>query len=203
MPFQWVVFILIIYLQLKIQFKNSLKRGETADSLLAVDWIDFCIPEPNPVCKSNFSKRISGAAVWYEIGISTYTGDICWVNGPFAPGTHSPLKIFEIGLKNQIETDACVFNLDVTGDMKEDEVEELYLRKKSTEKIQVQQNAVIAMLNDFKVISSYRHPYKKHEKLMTAVTVIVQVRIAKEKKASLENVHSIKNLQKVFQRLSM
>ena len=113
MPFQWVVFILIIYLQLKIQFKNSLKRGETADSLLAVDWIDFCIPEPNPVCKSNFSKRISGAAVRYEIGISTYTGDICWVNGPFAPGTHSPLEIFEIGLKNQIETDACVFNLDV------------------------------------------------------------------------------------------
>ncbi len=31
----------------------------------------------------------------YEVGLNILTGDICWTNGPYAPGRYNDLQIFE------------------------------------------------------------------------------------------------------------
>ena len=69
--------------------------------LVSVDEVDFEITEPYPYdrewSRRCFSPKFKGPGVRYEIALCILTGDIVWVNGPFACGQWSDWKFFSEG----------------------------------------------------------------------------------------------------------
>ncbi len=70
------------------------------DYLLSVDRTDFRI---NWTSKASYSHKFNGCGLWYEVALNIFTGDICWINGPFELGKYNDLMIFCMGLKGELE----------------------------------------------------------------------------------------------------
>ena len=85
------------------------KRGDVGnDCLVSVDGVDFEIYEPYPYernwSRRWYSKKFNGPGIRYEVALAILTGDIVWVNGPYACGLWSDWKIFkEGGLASNLE----------------------------------------------------------------------------------------------------
>ena len=62
---------------------------------LDVDGTDLAIEEPERLINPRwwFSHKLNRAAVRYEVAIAIHTGWIVWVNGPYACGRNSDLRI--------------------------------------------------------------------------------------------------------------
>jgi len=74
--------------------------------LISVDGVHCPIQEPtkNHQYSKNpkyYSHKFQRSALAYEVGISIFTNQIVWINGPFPAGTGDP-DIFAMALKNQI-----------------------------------------------------------------------------------------------------
>ena len=66
-----------------------------AKCLTSVDGTDCRIREPVPFNKKWYSHKFNGPAVRYEVTVSTYTGYIVWINGPFAAGEWPDARIIK------------------------------------------------------------------------------------------------------------
>lgn len=64
-----------------------------------MDGTDFRINEQTPFWKGWYSFKFKAAGLRYEVGLNIQTGNICWINGPFAPGFWNDLSIFCLKLK--------------------------------------------------------------------------------------------------------
>lgn len=70
---------------------------------VSVDGTDFRIQEPIPFDPMWYSHKFKTAGVRYEVGVAVHTGDIVWVNGAFACGPWSDLKIFRADMKHALD----------------------------------------------------------------------------------------------------
>jgi len=70
----------------------------------SVDGVDFRVWEPKHPTLSQDSKQMSKkfkhAALKYEIAVSNYHSQICWISGPYRGGKHD-ITIFREGLKHK------------------------------------------------------------------------------------------------------
>jgi len=51
--------------------------------------VDCATQEPQPFTDDNFSYKLNGPGVRYEVGLCIQTGDLVWVNGPYQPGVYN------------------------------------------------------------------------------------------------------------------
>ena len=70
---------------------------------MTVDGTDFEIMEPRPFDKKWYSHKFKGPGLRYEVGVTIYTGVICWVNGPFPCGQWPDALIAEDCLHYSLE----------------------------------------------------------------------------------------------------
>ena len=75
---------------------------------LVVDCTDCPIEEPKPFDKGWFSHKFKGPAVRWEVATSIQTGQICWVNGPYAAGAWPDEIIFRNALRQHLEPNEIV-----------------------------------------------------------------------------------------------
>ena len=80
-------------LLLQIDFANRNKNSNGSICRITVDGTDFRIQEPIPFDPRWFSHKFKSAALRYEVGICIQTGEIVWINGPFACGSWPDLRI--------------------------------------------------------------------------------------------------------------
>lgn len=80
---------------------------------MSVDGTDIPIYEPSPFTPSWFSFKLNGPGLIYEVGLSIFKNKILWINGPFCPGNHNELQIFQRDLRfylNDSET-VCAYRI--------------------------------------------------------------------------------------------
>ena len=70
---------------------------------LTVDCTDCPILEPSPFSDRWFSYKFHGAALRYEVSISTASGEICSIVGPLPPGAFNDAAIFNLFLQGFLE----------------------------------------------------------------------------------------------------
>jgi len=70
--------------------------------LISVDGVDFKVPEHGPEFSSHKFAKKSGLR--YEVGLCILTGDIVWINGPYACGHWPDLSIARDGLNDAKNT---------------------------------------------------------------------------------------------------
>jgi hypothetical protein len=74
-----------------------------------VDSTGFKINEPSyPLNPKMNSHTFNGAGVKYEIGISMFSGNIVWINGPQRGGKHDDITILREALKQKLEEEELV-----------------------------------------------------------------------------------------------
>jgi hypothetical protein len=91
---------------LKIVFESRKDSGNLNDCLISVDGTDVLIPQQGPAIPGNpFSlfKFKGKCRLRYEIGVDILAGNIVWVNGPYAAGKYTDIKIFCRGLAHWLD----------------------------------------------------------------------------------------------------
>ncbi len=78
------------------------KRCSATNCLISVNGTDFRIREPTVFSPKWFSYKFKGGGLCYEVGLLLETGDIMWVNGPFACRKWIDLEICRVGLKRAL-----------------------------------------------------------------------------------------------------
>lgn len=77
------------------RFKPGPYGARVRTCYVTLDGTDFRIAEPMPFSKKWYSHKFKRAGVRYEIAICIQTGEIVFVNGPFACGRWPDVKIFK------------------------------------------------------------------------------------------------------------
>lgn len=88
-------------LRTKILFENRKKNDVGNDCLLSVDGTDFRLAMG--YSKPFYSYKFKKSGLRYEVGLCIITGEICWWNGPFAPGIWNDEMIFKHALATNLE----------------------------------------------------------------------------------------------------
>ena len=91
---------------LKIVFESRKDSGSLNDCLISVDGTDVRIPQQGPAIPGNpFSlfKFKGKCGLRYKIGVDILAGNIVWVNGPYAAGKYTDIKMFCRGLAHWLD----------------------------------------------------------------------------------------------------
>ena len=80
----------------QIVWENRFKGDKGNDCLVSCDGTDFKTPEHGPSISSHKIAKKSGLRC--EVCICILTGDVAWINGPFACGKHPDMTIFRTSL---------------------------------------------------------------------------------------------------------
>ena len=155
------------------------------DCLVSVDGVNFEITKPYPYdrewSRRWFSPKFKGPGVRYEIALCILTGDIVWVNGPFACGQWSDWKIFsEGGLASNLDP-----NERVEADDGYEHGDPQLVKSRSgifhggpgiRNRVRARQETVNKRLKQFNVLSSvFRHGALKHGVVLETVAVLTQL----------------------------
>lgn len=153
-------------------------------ALVSIDGTDFEIVEPvNPRDKSWYSYKFNAAAVKYEVAVCITTGCIVWINGPFKGSVND----------NSIAWGNIVSRLDPgerivadSGYHNKGDRPEVFYTKRGDRSIRDRQMSVVRSrhetvnrrFKEFKAMQSvFRHDVKKHQMVMYAIAILVQVKI--------------------------
>jgi len=133
--------------------------------------------------KALYSHKMNGPGLRYEIAHGIYTGNICWVNGPFKAGDYNDLQIAqENGLCDVL--DACKEKAIADSIYKRDQ-KHFYTPEGTNTPIaaaanrcRARQEYINALLKKWGCfIQAWRHDTELHEwAIMTALTIL-QIRI--------------------------
>ena len=82
---------------------NRFKQDKGRTCKMTVDGTDCHIQEPRPFNRKWWTKKFNGPGVRYEVAVCIQTGEICWINGPFACGRWPDIKIFRRNLKHLLD----------------------------------------------------------------------------------------------------
>ena len=89
-----------------MKWANRFKAGPHGPRVrtcyVTVDGTDFRIAEPMPFSKKWYSHKFKRAGLRYEVAVCIQTGDIVWINGPFAAGLWPDVKIFKSKLQDML-----------------------------------------------------------------------------------------------------
>jgi hypothetical protein len=150
---------------------------------VSVDGTDFRIYEPTPFNKGWYSHKFHGPGVRYELGLSIYSGDIVWVNGPFPCGQWPDIKIFRSKLINQLEQDEIMVEADngYRGEPSKIRLKDDYndlTEKKQKDEIRSRHETVNRRFKQFGALGQvFRHDLSKHVDVFHAVVVLTQLGI--------------------------
>ena len=87
---------------MKIKRRNRALGSGSSPFQVSVDGVDFSIQEPASLSPRWHSRKVNGAGLRHEIGVSVARGGIVWTHGPFPCGLHSDLTIFRMGMKSAL-----------------------------------------------------------------------------------------------------
>ncbi|CAB9497057.1 expressed unknown protein [Seminavis robusta] len=95
-----------------IQWSNRYIGDVGNDCLCSVDGVDFLsrgkkLHNGNPD-KTRFSNKFKKASYRYEFATNIRASYICWLAGPYLPGTYNDLQIFRFGLRDMLGADERV-----------------------------------------------------------------------------------------------
>ena len=165
-----------------INLNNRFKDQNGSQCLLSVDGTDFRINEPSPFSRLWYSHKFNHAALRYEVAICIQTGEIVWINGPFAAGAWPDINIFRGWLKKyllpgeRVEADGGY-----QGDDMVDGPEELarnmgqYMDKFI---VRARHETVNARFKQFNALQqTFHHSKDKHAYVFNSVAVITQLAI--------------------------
>lgn len=154
-------------------------NGSTCN--LTVDGTDFRIREPSPFWSGWFSHKFKGPGLRYEVGLNIQTGWICWVQGPFAPGPWSDIKIFRGWLKWKLSPRERVeADNGYRGDFRAvcpnqcGNLEEYRMKMNA----RARHETVNRRLKQFNCLKYFRHDKQSHVHCFNAIAVITQLAIA-------------------------
>ena len=149
--------------------------------------MDFEITEPFPYerewSKCWYSSKFKGPGLRYEICVAILTGDIVWVNGPFACGLWSDWKIFsQAGLASNLDE-----NERVEADDGYEHGDPAMVKSKSgifhdnheiRNTVRARQETVNKRIKQFGALSSvFRHGVQKHGIVFDSAAVLTQLSI--------------------------
>ena len=147
--------------------------------------MDFEICEPYPYereySKRWYSSKFKGPGLRYEVCVAILTGDIVWVNGPFACGLWSDWKIFSQG--------GLVSNLDEHERVEADDGylpgDPEFVKTRSgifhdnheiRNTVRARHETVNKRMKQFGALSSkFRHGMDKHGIVFDAIAVLTQI----------------------------
>lgn len=150
---------------------------------MSIDGTDIAILEPRPFSSSWYSYKINHAGLRYELGISIYSNNIVWANGPYKPGEKTDLMVFRDVLKQQLESEEKVIADNIYRDEKCAR-KGLFsgLDARFVKRVLCRHETVNGRLKQFKVMSSpFRHHFSKHSSCFWAVLNITQLVIQNER----------------------
>lgn len=157
---------------------------------MTVDTFDCSIPEPAGTAISKkgkflpfnpkwYSHKCKGAGVRYELGVNIQTGDVVWVNGPFACGKNNDPSIFNGGLGKllddgeMVEADGIYYGVKGCRSKREYFSE---CDKRSKSRARARHEAINNYFTRFHCLQHrWRHPLRKHKIAFAAVAVVVQI----------------------------
>ena len=151
---------------------------------MSVDGVDFRVFEPKPFNPRLFSHKFHAAGLRYETGVSIQSGDLIWINGPFAPGLWPDLEIFRSSLMGELQDDERVeadrgyrgepLKIDAPDDMIDGELQRLC---KST--VRARHETIHSRMRRWSILGHvFRHAIQKHEVVFRAVAVLTQLGIS-------------------------
>ena len=73
---------------------------------MSIDGTDFRIPQQGPALPGNLfsSHKFKGkCALRYEIGVDIVSGNIAWIEGPYAAGKYPDINIFRLALAHWLD----------------------------------------------------------------------------------------------------
>jgi hypothetical protein len=146
--------------------------------LVSIDCTDCPIQEPWPFDRANYSVKLNGPALKYELAISIKSYDIVHVNGPFA-ASESDTTIFRERLMGLLCKDECVeCDSGAKGELqlKHPKVAQSRVDKQMKYTVRACHEIVNGELKLFNCLNAcFRHHPSKHESCFKAITVIVQL----------------------------
>jgi hypothetical protein len=158
----------------------------TRTCLASVDGIDCGIEEPPktddsklPFDKKWYSHKLNGAGVRYEVAVCIKTGDIVWINGPYACGTYPDILIFQDRLVNMLDKNEKVeADRGYVGDSKirtpDDWVNKSERRAKAV--ALARHETVNGRLKNFAVLKQvFRHELKEHKYFFALAATVTQL----------------------------
>ena len=154
-----------------------------------VDGTDCPIEEPKPFDSGWYSHKSNGPAVRWEIGTSIQTGQICWVNGPYAAGAWPDEIIFCDILWHHLEPGEIVhadrgyrnYQGDVMYFMTPNFPCE-YETLRGNGLARARHEAINGRLKRFKILDEpFRHELEKVKVCFHAVTILVQLQLKYDK----------------------
>ena len=94
-------------------WENRLRGGIPLDDYqhivrVNVDGMDVTVQEPQPFDPKWMSHKHRCAALRYEIGVSTSSGEIVSIYGPFPAGQYNDQAIYNLKMRNSLEQDEKV-----------------------------------------------------------------------------------------------
>ena len=152
---------------------------------LTVDGVHFRVYEPRYMPSSGwYSQKFNKAALAYEIGLSVYHPNICWVNGPF-PAGQNDMRIFKKpeGLMSKIPDNQRGIGdegyvgeptkLSTQNEFDSSEVKQLKRRAKA------RQETINAKLKSFGILNQVfrttgKQRFAKHKAALEACLVLIQ-----------------------------
>ena len=155
---------------------------------MSVDGTDCQICEPWPFTKAKspiwWSHKINKAALRYEVGLCIVSGDIVWLNGPYAAGSWNDEKIFRdcmihyLDKDEQIEADSGYRGSDPefvkSPSMALRQNEDADLKNR----VRARHETVNKRLKQFKMLDgAYRHNIGYHNFVFRSIAVITQLSI--------------------------
>ncbi len=171
---------------MQIRWENRLINHDgNRIQTLTVDTTDCPTEEPKPFSRSNYSFKLHGAGLRYELGIATQSSNIVWINGPFLPGPNNDIVIFKRGLIHMIPNgekavaDGIYRGLVRTGKIqaKGDGTGSRRQREWNT-RARARHETVNKEFKKYKCLSEkFRHGQEQHINVYYAVAVLVQLQI--------------------------
>lgn len=141
---------------------------------MTVDGTDFKTDEPMPFDGMWCSHKINHGGLRYEIGISIFSGQIVWVNGPFPAGCYTDYNIAMLpdGLEASLMPYETYF-----ADGGYQWCQRAVVHP-CTSKLRARHENCNGMFKEFCCLkNAFRHPIKKHYLVAFSVMNIVSIRI--------------------------
>lgn len=163
----------------QILFENRRKGDNGSDALLSIDGTDFHCWNIN---RKFYTYKFKKSGLRYEVGIGIHCGDICWINGPYAPGMWNDGMIFgdalisELDPGERVEADdgyvghapqyvrcpACLNNPTA--------------RQSMQQRVRARQETCNKRLKQWKILrEEYRHKLEDHSDVFCAIAVLTQL----------------------------
>jgi DDE superfamily endonuclease len=138
------------------------------------------INEPSPFNRKWFSHKFHGPGLRYEVAVCIQTGDIVWINGPFACGRWPDIKIFRLQLRDLLSPGEMVeadrgYRGEPTKIRTPDEFVSLTDRKAKS-RARARHETVNKRLKQWGSLKQrFRHDLGKHKLVFAAVAVCTQL----------------------------